>query len=170
MTCQSELFNVDERLVEQNQRLLQHLNTSRVCSQESNQLLSEILGYQLDSTDEIRLPFHTDYGRNIKFGKNIFINCDVTMVDIGKIIIEDYVIIGPNTTLLTTNYQTKNKAPIVIKQKANIGANVTIMPGVTIGKEAVVLAGSVVTKNVLANTVVMGNPAQEVKKGEVFNE
>lgn len=90
------------------------------------------------------------------------------MVDIGKIIIEDYVIIGPNTTLLTTNYQTKNKAPIVIKQKANIGANVTIMPGVTIGKEAVVLAGSVVTKNVLANTVVMGNPAQEVKKGEVF--
>lgn len=167
MTCQTDLFKVDQRLVEQNQRLLQHLNTGRTCSQETNQLLSEIFGYQLDSTNEIRLPFHTDYGHNIKLGKNIFINCDVTMIDIGTIKIGDNVIIGPDTTLLTTDYSTKSeKKPIIIEKGANIGGHVTILPGVTIGKEAIVTAGSVVTTDVAANSVVTGNPAKVINKGE----
>lgn len=166
MTCQTDLFKLDSRLVDQNQRLLQHLNTGRTCSQETNQLLSEIFGYQLDPTNEIRLPFHTDYGRNIKLGKNIFINCNVTMVDLGTIKIGDDVVIGPDTTLLTTDYSTSKKRPIVIGKNVNIGGHVTILPDVTIGSGATVIAGTVVTNDVAENTTVSGNPAHVVKKGE----
>lgn len=163
MTCQTDLFKVDQRLVEQNQRLLQHLNTGHFCSQEINQLLSEILGYKLNPNNEIRLPFHTDYGRNIKIKQNVFINSNVTMVDIGGIQIDDDVIIGPNTTLLTTNYSKDNlsKKPIRIKQNANIGGQVTILPGVTVGENSIVDPGSVVTKKVIDNVEVSGNPAKK---------
>lgn len=165
MTCQTDLFKLDSRLVDQNQRLLQHLNTGRTCSRETNQLLSEIFGYQLDPTNEIRLPFHTDYGRNIKLGKNIFINCNVTMIDIGTIKIGDDVIIGPDTTLLTTDYSTSKEKPIVIGENVNIGGHVTILPGVTIGQGAIIIAGSVVTTDIEENVTVSGNPAHIIKEG-----
>ncbi|MQS76794.1 DapH/DapD/GlmU-related protein [Companilactobacillus halodurans] len=168
MTCQSDLFNIDKRLVEQNQRLMQRLNTGHFCSQEINQLLSEIFGYELNPNNEIRLPFYTDYGRNIQIKQHVFINSNVTMVDIGGIQIDDDVIIGPNTTLITTNYSKENliKKPIRIKQSANIGGQVTVLPGVTIGENSIIDAGSVVVTSVPKNSEVTGNPAKIINNKE----
>lgn len=159
------------RLIEQNQRLLQNLNTQRHCNCEVLQLVSEITGRKIDSSVEIRLPFYTDYGRNIKIGKNVFINSNVMMVDTGGIVIEDDVLIGPGALLITVNPQIDPRhrrefdlKPVKIKKNAWIGAGAKILPGVTIGKNAIVGAGAVVTKNVADNTIVAGVPAKTINK------
>lgn len=160
-----------QEIIEQNQRLLQNLNTQRHCSCEVRQLVSEITGQKISSTTEIRLPFYTDYGHNIKLGKNVFINSNVMMVDLGGITIEDDVLIGPGACLLSVNHKlnpSQRKAlelkPVIIKKNAWLGAKATICPGVVVGENAVVAAGAVVTKDVPKNTVVAGIPAKVIKK------
>lgn len=86
----------------------------------------------------------------------------------GGIILEDGVMIGPHVTLLTVNHDLKDLQiikckPVTLKKEAWIGANVTILPGVTVGEGAVVGSASVVTKDVAAHTVVAGNPAKLIK-------
>lgn len=96
--------NEIHQIIEQNQRLLQNLNTQRHCECEIRQLIGEIIGEKISDSVEIRLPFFTDYGRNIKFGKDIFINSNVTMVDLGGIVIEDHVFIGTGAYLISVNH------------------------------------------------------------------
>ncbi|MGN1271830.1 MAG: DapH/DapD/GlmU-related protein [Lactobacillus sp.] len=160
-----------QEIIEQNQRLLQNLNTQRHCECEVRQLVSEITGQKISQTTEIRLPFYTDYGHNIKLGKRVFINSNVMMVDLGGITIEDDVLIGPGVSLLSVNHKLNPKQrrelelkPVVIRKNAWIGAKATICPGVVIGENAVVAAGAVVTKDVPKNTVVAGMPAKVIKK------
>lgn len=159
MTWINILTTVEKQLMAQNQRLLQHLNTERHSQDETKQLLSEILGYKLANSSEIRLPFYTDYGRKIQIAKDVFINCNVTMSDIGGITIAKGVVIGPGVSLLTTDCSQRT-APITIEENVKIGGRAIILPGVTIGNNAVIQAGAVVTKRVLKNTVVAGNPAE----------
>lgn len=168
---ETENQNLRQKLIEQNQRLLQNLNTQRHCSCEVRQLISEIIGRQVPNSTEIRLPFYSDYGRNIKLGERVFINANVMMVDLGGITIEDDALIGPGVYLITVNHQLVAQhrkelelKPVVIKQNAWIGAKATILPGVTVGKNAVVAANAVVTKDVPANTMVAGIPAKVIKK------
>ncbi|WP_308558158.1 DapH/DapD/GlmU-related protein [uncultured Lactobacillus sp.] len=160
-----------QEIIAQNQRLLQNLNTQRHCECEVRQLVSEITGQKISQTTEIRLPFYTDYGHNIKLGKRVFINSNVMMVDLGGITIEDDVLIGPGAYLLSVNHKLNPKQrrelelkPVVIKKNAWIGAKATICPGVVVGENAVVAAGAVVTKDVPKNTVVAGMPAKVIKK------
>lgn len=160
-----------QEIIKQNQRLLQNLNTQRHCECEVRQLVSEITGQKISQTTEIRLPFYTDYGHNIKLGKRVFINSNVMMVDLGGITIEDDVLIGPGAYLLSVNHKLNPKQrrelelkPVVIKKNAWIGAKATICPGVIVGENAVVAAGAVVTKDVPKNTVVAGMPAKVIKK------
>lgn len=160
-----------QQIISQNQRLLQNLNTQRHCSCEVRQLVSEIIGNPVADTIEIRLPFYSDYGRNIKLGERVFINANVMMVDLGGITIEDDVLIGPGAYLISVNHQLDphhrkelELKPVLIKKNAWIGAKATILPGVTVGENAVVAAGAVVTKDVPANTVVAGMPAKVIKK------
>ncbi|WP_435354675.1 sugar O-acetyltransferase [Emticicia sp. SJ17W-69] len=134
------------------------------------ELLSKIIGAEIDKTTTVFTPFHTNFGRYIKFGKNIFINHDCTFLDLGSITIEDDVMIAPKVSLITESHPTapsERKAlllkPILIKRNAWIGASATILPGVTIGENSVVAAGSVVTKDVPDNTVVAGIPAKIIK-------
>ena len=101
----------------------------------------------------------------------MFINANVMMVDLGGITIENEVLIGPGAYLISVNHKLDPQhrkelelKPVVIKQNAWIGAKATILPGVTVGKNAVVAANAVVTKDVPANTVVAGNPAKIIKK------
>ncbi|KAA8789498.1 acetyltransferase [Lactobacillus crispatus] len=144
---------------------MQNLNTQRHCSCEVRQLVSEIIGQKIAASTEIRLPFYSDYGNNIKLGERVFINANVMMVDLGGITIENDVLIGPGAYLISVNHKLDPQhrkelelKPVVIKQNAWIGAKATILPGVTVGKNAVV------TKDVPANTVVAGNPAKIIKK------
>ncbi|WP_240395002.1 DapH/DapD/GlmU-related protein [Lactobacillus crispatus] len=162
---ETEDHDLRRKLAQQNQRLLQNLNTQRHCSCEVRQLISEIIGQKIAASIEIRLPFYSDYGHNIKLGERVFINANVMMVDLGGITIENDVLIGPGAYLISVNHKLDPQhrkelelKPVVIKQNAWIGAKATILPGVTVGKNAVV------TKDVPANTVVAGNPAKIIKK------
>ncbi|MRN07147.1 sugar O-acetyltransferase [Lactobacillus sp. 0.1XD8-4] len=154
-----------------NQDLLQQLNNRPATQTEIRQVMSEITGHEIDNTVEIRLPIRSDYGANLKIGKHVFINSGVMLTDLGGIELEDQVLIAPNVTILSVNHPlnpTKRHGvelkPVLIKKNAWIGANATILPGVTIGRNAVVAAGAVVSKDVPANTVVAGVPAKVIKQ------
>ena len=135
------------------------------------QRLSEIILQPIDASTTIFAPFHTNFGRFIQIGKNVFINHDCTFLDMGGITIEDDVLIGPKVSLITENHPldpANRKAlianPILIKKNAWIGAGAIILPGVTIGENAVVAAGAVVSKNVEDNSIVAGVPAKFIKQ------
>lgn len=105
----------------------------------------------------------------VKIGKNVVINSDCLMMAAGGITIEDEVMIAANAQLISNNHDLDNRwiitcKPIHIGRRVWIGAGATILPGVTIGENAVVGAGSVVTKDVEANTIVAGNPAKVIRK------
>lgn len=108
---------------------------------------------------------HCFIENNVKIGNNVTIKNGVYLYD--GITIEDNVFVGPNATFCNDRYpKSKNKnfklEPILIKEGATIGANATILPGVTIEKKAIVGAGSVVTKDVSEKTTVYGNPAKKI--------
>ncbi len=116
-------------------------------------------------------PIYINYGKNLKIGKNVFINFDCTFLDLGGITIEDDVLIGPKVSLVTENHPLNPEhrkglicKPILIKRNVWIGANATILAGVTIGENAVVAGGAVVSKDVPDNTVVGGVPAKIIKQ------
>lgn len=159
------------QVVATNQPLVQALNTGVHTNQEVRQVVAKITGQAIDPSVEIRLPFYTDFGRHLQIGKNVFINSGVTFTDLGGIQLADRVLIGPNATLVSVNHpldpadrRNLELKPIKVDTNAWIGANATILPGVTIGENAVVAAGAIVTKDVPANTVVAGVPAKVIKK------
>lgn len=150
-------------------KLLAELNAS-ADNEQVRELWNEISGSQLGVDSTIMVPFYTNIGQFTRIGKNVFINHACSFLDIGGITIEDDVLIGPKVNLITEGHPlapSERKAltvkPIVIKRNAWIGAAVTILPGVTVGENAVVAAGAVVSKDVPANTVVAGVPAKEIK-------
>lgn len=133
--------------------------------------ISEIIGAKLDHSTTIFVPFYTNFGKHTSIGKNVFINHDCSFLDLGGITIEDDVLIGPKVSLITENHpidpsqrKSLDLQSIRIKRNAWIGAASTILPGVTVGENAIVAAGSVVTKDVPDNVVVAGVPAKMIKK------
>jgi len=133
-------------------------------------LLSQITNSEIDQSVVVFTPLYINYGKHTKIGKNVFINFDCVFLDLGGITIEDNVFIAPKVSLLSEGHPTSipdrhsllPKA-IYIKKNAWIGAGATILPGVTIGENAVVAAGAVVSKDVADNTIVGGIPAKFIK-------
>ncbi|MBL6448488.1 sugar O-acetyltransferase [Fulvivirga sp. 29W222] len=132
--------------------------------------LSEIIGSKIDESTTVFTPFHTNFGRHITLGKNVFINHACSFLDLGCITIEDNVMIGPRVNITSENHpvelsERRTLVPdaVVIRRNVWIGAGATILPGVTVGENAVIAAGAVVTKDVPANTVVGGIPAKQIK-------
>ena len=133
-------------------------------------ILSEIIDKPIDKSTIIFPPFYTNFGRFIHIGKNVFINHACSFLDMGGIYIDDEVLIGPKVNLITENHPLDSEdrkalitKPITLKRRAWIGAGSTILPGVTVGQNAVVAAGSVVSKDVPDNVVVGGVPAKFIK-------
>ena len=164
-----ESYKLKEASYDTKRLLLQMNNTSE--PQKIRQFLSQIIDSEIDKSVTIFTPFHINYGKNTQIGKNVFINFDCVFLDLGGITIEDGVLIAPKVSLLSEGHpispeQRHSLVPkhIHIKKNAWIGANATILHGVTIGQNAVVAAGSVVTKDVPDNVVVGGIPAQILKK------
>lgn len=151
-------------------RLSVSMNASATDVDQLRERLSEIIGKSIDGSTTIFPPFYTNFGRFISLGKNVFINHACSFLDMGGITIEDDVMIGPRVNLTSENHplnphdrSTVTLNPIVIRKNAWIGAGATILPGVTIGENAIVAAGAVVSKDVPATTIVAGIPAKVVK-------
>jgi acetyltransferase-like isoleucine patch superfamily enzyme len=149
--------------------MLKRLNASNT-RDEIRSVLGEITGSYIDETVVIFPPIYINYGKHLSIGKKVFINFNCTLLGLGGIIIEDNVLIGPEAKILSeghplspTERQSLIPGKVHIKQNAWIGAGATILPGISIGENAVVAAGSVVTKDVPANTVVAGIPAKIIK-------
>jgi acetyltransferase-like isoleucine patch superfamily enzyme len=146
------------------------LNSSFHEEAEIRDIFSELINSDVDDFFQIIPPFYTDFGQNITIGKGVFINHACTFMDRGGITIEDDVKIGPKVNLITTNHpidpsdrRATLSTPIQIKRNAWIGAGATVLPGITIGENSVVGAGSVVTRDVPPNVMVAGVPAKIVK-------
>ena len=138
-------------------RLSVALNTSTSIDQ-IRARLSDIIGQQIDESTTIFTPFHTNFGRHIQIGKNVFINHDCTFLDLGGILIEDDVLIAPKVSIITENHPVNPKErkildlrSVKISRNVWIGASATILPGITIGENSVIAAGSVVTKDALSS-------------------
>lgn len=146
------------------------MNTKYRPPEELRKIMSRLIGKEVDDSFRVFPPFYTDFGKNIIFGKNVFINSGTHFQDQGVIVIGDDALIGHNVVLATINhdlYPKNNRknhyAPIVLKNNVWIGSSATITSGVTIGEWSVVAAGAVVTKDVPPYTVVGGVPARVIK-------
>lgn len=152
----------------------QYSITSLYDVDKKNDILIKLFGYLPDGLTIIP-SFMCDYGKNIHLGKDIFINAHCYLMDGANITIGNNVFIGPYTGFYTSthplDYKRRNAGlekalPIKVGDNCWLGANVSVMPGVTIGNGCVIAAGSVVTKDVSDNTMVAGVPAKIIKKIE----
>lgn len=120
----------------------------------------------------IQPPFHCDYGKNIFLGDNVYINFGCIFLDVAKVTLGSNVFLGPNVQIYTATHlliaEERNQGlesgkPITIQDNVWIGGSVVLCPGVTIGEGSVIGAGSVVTKDIPARVVAVGNPARVIR-------
>lgn len=139
---------------------------------QARDLLAELLGGLGEGT-VVRPPFAVDYGSNVTLGSRTFVNYHLTLADVAAIAIGDDCQIGPNVQLLTPIHPSapgprrerlERAEPIVIGDNVWLGGGVTVLPGVSIGNNAVIGASAVVTKDVPANVVAVGNPARVLRE------
>lgn len=147
------------------------LNSSYHTPDEVRGLLSELFGYTVPETLRVFPPFYSDFGKNIHVGENVFINACCHFQDHGEVTLGDGCQIGHNVVFATLNHGLQPEergitypAPIVLGKNVWVGSNSTILQGVTIGDNAVIAAGAVVTKDVEPGTIVGGVPARFIKK------
>ena len=134
-------------------------------------LFSQLIGKKVDESFLLIPPFYTAGGDEIRIGRHVFVNQNCTFYDLGGLEIADDVMIGPNVSLITSGHPlepSQRRAatigkPIVVEKGVWIAAGAIIIGGVTVGAHSVVAAGSVVTKDVPANTMVGGNPARVIR-------
>lgn len=151
-------------------KITAQINSGYHTPEELQTLFAELTGQPVDPTLGLIPPFYTDCGKNIHIGRHVFINTGCTMQDQGGVYIGDGALIGHHATLVTLNHDLDpekrgnlHPAPIHIGKRAWLGANVTVLPGVSIGDGAVIAAGAVVTKDIPANTIAAGIPAKIMK-------
>ncbi len=140
---------------------------------EREQMLKEMLA-ECGENCYIEPPFHANWGgKHVHLGNNVYANFGVTMVDDTHIYIGDFTMLGPNVVIATAGHpilpELREKAyqynlPVHIGKNCWLGAGVLVMPGVTIGDNSVVGAGSVVTKNIPENCVAVGNPCRVLRE------
>ncbi|PWD51507.1 acetyltransferase [Serinibacter arcticus] len=134
------------------------------------ELLARLTGAPVDESVTLFPPFTADFGRNLHLGRRVFINSGGRFQDQGGITIGDDCLIGHNAVIATLQHDVDPArradllpAPVVLGRNVWLGANVTVLPGVTIGDDAVVGAGSIVTRDVPARAIVVGSPARVVR-------
>ncbi|WP_044013168.1 sugar O-acetyltransferase [Hymenobacter sp. APR13] len=136
----------------------------------NRQVLAELLGRETDA--HIEAPFRCDYGYNIQLGRNFYANYNFTVLDCAPVTIGDNVFVAPNVVLSTAGHPVEVEPrvagwefakPIHIGDNVWLGAGVLVLPGVTIGAGTTIGAGSVVTRDIPAGVVAVGNPCRVIR-------
>lgn len=185
---QGKQFNcIDDELVSiitKARRLTKQYNQTKFEDTiQKDNILSELFA-KIGNNVKIDVPFYCDYGQHISIGNNVIININCTFVDCNKITIGNNVLIASNVQIYTAthpvnisdrlldNWSYNNphaffntySLPVTIEDNVWIGGGVIILPGVTIGKNSVIGAGSVVNKSILPNSLAVGNPCKIIRK------
>lgn len=133
--------------------MLQQLNSRPVSQKEIRHVLNDVTGQKIDDSVEIRLPIHSDYGANLKIGKQVFINSGAMFTDLGRIELEDKVLVGPSVTIISVNHPLDPEKrhgielkAVLIKENAWLGANATILPGVRLERMLLLQRGQLLVK------------------------
>jgi maltose O-acetyltransferase len=171
-----ELYVADDPVLAQEYQramaLMEAINrTSAAQPDLRRQLFTELLGDYGDGA-EIRPPFYCDYGWQTRVGARTFANFGLTVLDVATVTIGEDVQIGPHVQLLTATHpldpgprraKWERAEPIVIEDNVWLGGGVIVCPGVTVGKNTVVGAGSVVTKDLPQDVLAVGSPARVIR-------
>ncbi|WP_125584038.1 sugar O-acetyltransferase [Levilactobacillus cerevisiae] len=172
-----DLYLPDDPAIEVEQkryldRLYDYNHTRPSDPAQQQKILHELFA-ELGENCYVEPPFHANFGgHHVHFGDNVYANFNLTMVDDTHIYVGDHTMIGPNVTLATAghpinaelrarNYQ--HNQPVHIGRNCWLGAGVIVLPGITIGDNVVVGAGSIVTKDLPANVVAVGNPCRVLR-------
>lgn len=140
-------------------------------SEEYNDLIQQLFLGQIGKGCYVGHPIYMNLANNIHIGNHVSINPYFKCMSARKVVIEDYAQLAMGVTIITNNHNFYDRAVLTvkdtyIKKNAWIGANAIILPGVTIGENAIVGAGSVVTHDIEENTVVVGKPARKIKDSD----
>jgi len=154
-------------------KITMEMNSKYHTPEQVRKLFSELTASEIDDSCIIMPPFYTEFGKNIKMGKSVFINTCCHFQDNGGIEIGEGALFGNNVTIATLNHDINPKTrcnatpkPVKIGKKVWIGSNCIILPGVSIGDNSIIGAGSVVVKSIPENTIAVGNPAKVIKSIE----
>lgn len=145
------------------------INHTMPLTDEYNQLVRELFMGHIGEGSRVIPPMNVVRGNKVKIGKNVVVMNNSLFMAAGGITIEDDVMVVANVQLISNNHDLTDHQvlickPVLLKRNSWIGAGATILPGITVGENAVVAAGAVVTKDVESNTVVGGNPAKVIKR------
>ena len=152
--------------------LLRDFNDTRRGDPKRREIMERLFG-EVGEDVYLEPPVHANWGVSTHFGDHVYANFNLTLVDDGEIFIGDHTMIGPNVTLATTGHPLRPdlrergaqfSEPIRIGRNVWIGANVTVLTGVTIGDNAVIGACSLVTRDVPADCVAVGTPARVIRE------
>ena len=170
--------NYDLALIEERRKAKQLCYEFNILSpleeEKGREILKKLFG-EIKNNFTITAPFYCDYGYNIEIGENFYSNHNLVILDAAKVTFGDNVFIGPNCGFYAAGHpldaRQRNKGieyakPISVGNDVWIGGNVTVLPGVNIGSNVVIGAGSVVTKDIPSNVVAVGNPCKILKKIE----
>ncbi len=165
-----EIYEFMNEMSDEARRITCELNNTYHSQEEIRALLSRLFGKEVDDSFRVFPPFYTDFGKNITVGRNVFINACCHFQDHGGVTLGDDCLIGHNVVFATLNHgmapadrASMSPAPIHLGKNVWVGSNSTILQGVTVGDNAIIAAGSVVTKDVAANTIVGGVPAKYIR-------
>lgn len=158
-------------LTQEAMKITSEMNSGYHSPEEIQELFAKLTSQPVNHTLGLIPPFYTDCGKNIHVGENVFINTGCTIQDQGGVYIGDGALIGHHAMIATLNHDfdpskrgSLHPAPVHIGKRAWLGANVTVLPGVTIGDGAIIAAGAVVTKDVPENTIAAGIPARVIRQ------
>lgn len=170
-------FPGDEQIMREQTACMERLydfNATRPSEVSKRETLLKEMFAELGENCYIEPPLHSNFGgKHVHFGKNVYANFNLTLVDDTHIHVGDYTMFGPNVTVATAGHpilpELREKgcqynAPVRIGRNCWIGADAVIVPGVTIGDNTVIGAGSVVTKDIPSGVVAVGNPCRVLRE------